>query len=135
MRTYVPGTWEIDKERYMELLHYCWQYPRWKLEAASMIGVSGASMEATPHGSDPGDPTARTVERREQLLRHIELVERCAAAIDSGRWYQALILNVCNRMPWETLRDLHPDMLRSSNRSAYFRAKRMFFNLLSKERD
>jgi hypothetical protein len=69
MRIYVPGTWEISKERYLELRAFCRQYPQWKVEAASMLGVSGAGLDDMPHGTDTGDPTGRTVERREKLLK------------------------------------------------------------------
>lgn len=134
MRTYIPGTWGIDKDRVVELRAFCRQYPRWKVEAASMLGVTGAGLDDMPHGTDPGDPTARTVERREKLMNKIQLVERCAAAVDGGRWFQALILNVCNDMGWNLLRDLHPELLKTSNKNAFFRARCMFFNLLDKEK-
>lgn len=100
-----------------------------------MLGVSGASMSDMPHGSDPGDPTGRAVERREILLAKINVVERCAAAIDKGAWYQSLILNACNRMSWEAIRDLYPDLLKTSDRTKFFKARRMFFNLLDREQD
>lgn len=134
MRTYVPGTWEISKDRYLELLHFCRQYSRWKVEAASMIGVSAQQYATDPHGSEPGDPTGRAVERREDLMAMISTVESCAAAVDGGRWYQALILNICNGTGYEAIRYLYPGLLKNSDRNAFFRARRMFFNLLDKAR-
>ena len=135
MRTYIPGTWEISKERYLELKAFCKQYPQWLTEAASVLGVSGAKLDDMPHGTDPGDPTGRAVERREKVMSKIQLVERCAAAIDQGRWYQALILNCCNGTAWEIIRDLHTEALKNSDRTQFFKARRMFFNLLDRERD
>ena len=135
MRTYIPGMWEISKERYLELRAFCRQYPDWKVEAASMLGVSGAGLDDMPHGTDPGDPVFRTVERREKMMGKIDLVERCAVAIDGGKWFQALILNVAIGKPWEVIRDLHPEMLKNNQRSSFFKARRMFFNLLDKEKD
>ena len=135
MRNYIPGTWEIRKERYIELRAFCQQYPQWKIEAASMLGVTGVGIDDMPHGSDPGDPTGKAVERREVLITKIYLVERCAAAIERGSWYQALILNICSRMSWETIRDLYPELLKTSDRTKFFKARRMFFNLLDKEKD
>ena len=132
MRTYVPGGWEISKERYLELRAFCRQYPQWRVEADSLLGVSGARLDDMPHGSDPGDPTGRTVERREALMDKIGMVERCAAAVSDGTWYKALMLNVCNGMAWEVIRDLHPEMLRTSSRNQFFKARRVFFNLLDK---
>lgn len=135
MRTYIPGSWEISKERYLELRAFCLQYPQWQTEAASMLGVSGAGVDDMPHGTDPGDPTGRAVERREMLITKISLVERCAAAVEGGVWYQALILNVCRPMSWEVIRDLYPEALKSSDRTRFFRARRAFFNLLDKEQN
>ena len=134
MRTYIPGGWEISKERYLELKAFCRQYPQWKVEADSLLGVSGARMEATPHGSEPGDPTGRAVERREILVDKMAMVERCAAAVDRGLWFQALIFNVCIGTSWEVIRDLHPEILKTSDRTKFFKARRMFFNLLDKEK-
>lgn len=134
MRIYVPGTWEISKERYIELRAFCRQYPNWQTEASTMLGVTGAGLDDMPHGTDPGDPTARTVERREKLMDKMRLVERCAAAIDGGRWYKAIMLNVCNGTPWEIIRDLNPETLKSNHRNHFFKARRMFFNLLDKEK-
>ena len=134
MRIYVPGTWEISKERYLELRAFCRQYPQWRIEADSMLGVSGANMDDMPHGTDPGDPTGRAVERREKLLDKMGLVERCAVAVDRGAWFQALLLNVTLGTSWEVIRDLHPEMLKNNQRSSFFRARRMFFGLLDKEK-
>jgi len=135
VRTYIPGTWEISKERYLELKAFCKQYPQWLTEAASVLGVSGARLDDMPHGTDPGDPTGRAVERREKVMAKIQLVERCAAVIDQGKWYQALILNCCNGMAYEKIRDLHPETLKNSKIQAFFMARRLFFNLLDKEKD
>ena len=132
MRTYIPGTWEITKERYIELRAFCRQYPQWKVEAASMLGVSGAKLDDMPHGTDVGDPTGRAVERREMLIGKMQMVEKCAAAVSDGKWFQALMLNVCNGMAYEAIRDLHPEMLRTNNKNHFFKARRIFFNLLDK---
>ena len=133
MRTYIPGTWEISKDRYIELRAFCRQYPQWKVEAASMLELTAVNMDGMPHGTEPGDPTYRAVERRERLTEKISMVERCAAAIDGGAWFRAILLNVCNGMAWEVIRDLHPEALKSSKVQAYFKARRQFFNLLDKE--
>lgn len=135
MRTYIPGSWEISKERYLELRAFCLQYPQWKVEAASMLGVTGAGVDDMPHGTDPGDPTGKAVERREILVTKIMLVEKCAAAIERGAWCQSLILNVCNRRSWEAIRDLYPELLKNSDRTRFFKARRMFYNLLDRELD
>ena len=133
MRSYTPR-WitqhGISPSRYAELRAFCRQYPEWKVEAASMLGTAGAGTESAPRGSEPGDPTGRAVERRERILAKIALVESCAAAIDGGRWYQALILNACNGMSYDCIRDLHPATLRTSMVGQFFKARHAFFCLL-----
>lgn len=60
MRHYIPN-WEaigIKRERYLELLHFCRQYPDWRTEAASLLGVHGQSLTGMPHGTSVGDPVA-----------------------------------------------------------------------------
>lgn len=134
MRAYIPGTWKINKDRYTELKAFCRQYPQWKVEAAGMLGVRGAGFDDMPHGQDPGDPTARAVERRETLMQKITLVESCAASVDGGRWFRAIILNVCNGMAWEIIRDLHPEAMRNSDRNQFFKARGVFFRLLDQRK-
>lgn len=134
MRTYVPGQWKISKDRYIELRAFCRQYPQWKVEAAGMLGVTGAGIDDMPHGSAPGDPTARAVERREAVMQKIALVESCAAGVDGGRWFRAILLNVCNGMAWEIIRDLHPEAMRNNDRTQFFKARAMFFGLLDQRK-
>ena len=138
MRTYVPKQscgWSLSKERYQELRNFCLQYPRWKIEAASMLELSAMNYDGMPHSTDPGDPTAKAVERREGLIRKIQLVESCALRVHGGRWYAAIINNVCNGMSYEAIRGLHPDWLKSNHTGDFFNARRAFFLLLDREKE
>ena len=126
MRHYIPH-WEtigIKKERYLELLHYCRQYPDWKTEAASLIGPKGVNMDGMPHGSGSGNPTASAAERRAGLLAKIQLVDDCAAEVGGGRWYTALIQNVCMGRAYAAL---DTAILPTSDRNAFFKARKLFF--------
>lgn len=126
MRHYIPS-WDsigIKKERYLELLHFCRQYPDWKTEAASLLGVHGQKLTGMPHGSGVGDPVAAMAARREDLLRRIQIVDDCAAAVEGGRWYAALIQNVCLNRPYSTL---SITVLPNSNRNSFFSARKAFF--------
>jgi hypothetical protein len=114
---------------------FCRQYPRWKVELTGSAEISGMHYDGMPHSPQPGDPTEKAVERRESLLRKIELIEGCARDVDGGAWARALVLNVCNGMGWEVVRDLHPDALKNSQREAYFHARRSFFRLLDERKD
>ena len=133
MRHYVPDwtDWGISRDRYRELQWFCRQYPQKKAEAASLLTVSGAGMDPMPHGSDPGDPTFRAVARREQLKHDIDMIESCARMVDGGRWYAALIQNVCLGKPYAAI---DTTILPTSKRPTFFQQRRAFFVLLNEAR-
>ena len=119
----------ISKDRYQELLHYCRQYPEWKTEANSLLGIKAVKMDGQPHGSGKSDPVAMAAERRDRLLNKIQLVDDCAREIGGGEWYAAIIQNVCIGRPYEQMdRALMP----TSEKNAFFKSRRMFFDLLNK---
>ena len=125
MRRYVP-CWEsigIRKERYLELLHFCRQYPEWKHEAGTLIGGRGQNLDGMPHGSGVGDPTALAAERREALMARISMVEMCARSVADGAWTAPLIRNICYGDPYSVL---DPASMPTSKRSAFFSARRDF---------
>lgn len=134
MRTYHPDytKYGLSGMRVRELWAYCRQYPEWKYELASMLGISAQQYSTDPHGSDPGNPVLRLVEKREVLGRKIDLVERVARSIDGGRWYAALIQNVCGG---KALEYIDPILLPTSRRNEYYMHRREFFILLSAELD
>ena len=122
----------ISQDRYTELLHFCRQYPEWKAEANSLIGIRAVKIDGLPHGSGKSDPTAAAAERREKLLAKIQVVDECAKAIGGGEWYAAIIQNVCIGRPYTQMdRALMP----TSDKNAYFRKRREFFELLNKKRE
>ena len=119
----------ISQDRYQELLHFCRQYPEWKSEAASLLGIRAVKMDGLPHGSGKSDPVAMAAERREKLMEKISIVDECARAIGEGMWYAAIIQNVCIGRSYEQMdRALMP----TSDKNAYFKRRREFFELLNK---
>ena len=119
----------ISKDRYQELLHYCRQYPEWKTEANSLLGIRAVKMDGQPHGNNKSDPVAMAAERRYRLMEKIKLVDDCAREIGGGEWYAAIIQNVCIGRPYEQMdRALMP----TSEKNAFFKIRRMFFDLLNK---
>jgi len=122
----------ISVDRYRELLHFCRQYPEWKTEANSLLGIRAIKMDGQPHGSGVSDPVAMAAEKRERLMSKIEIVDTCARAIDGGEWYAAIIQNVCIGRPYEQMdRALMP----TSDKNAYFKRRREFFELLNKRKE
>ena len=71
----------ISQDRYTELLHFCRQYPEWKAEANSLLGIRAIKMDGLPHGSGKSDPTSAAAMQRERLLAKIQVVDECAKAI------------------------------------------------------
>ena len=119
----------ISMDRYSELLHFCRQYPEWKTEANSLLGIRAIRADGLPHGNGKGDPVALAAERREKLIEKIGIVDTCARAVDDGAWYASIIQNVCIGRSYEQMdRALMP----TSDKNAYFRRRREFFELLDK---
>lgn len=128
---YIP-CWKqigIPKDRYLELLHFCRQYPEWQMEAASMIGIRGMKTDGLPRGTRRKDPVAAAAERREHLMRKIGIVDECARAIGNGEWYTAIIQNVCMAKPYSMI---DKELMPTSDKNAYFKKRREFFDLLDK---
>ncbi len=119
----------ISKDRYIELLHFCRQYPEWKIEANSLLGIRGMKMDGQPHGSRKSDPVAIAAERREKLLSKIAVVDECAKAIGNGEWYTAIIQNVCIGRPYT---QIDQALMPTALRNAFFTRRREFFDLLNK---
>ena len=121
----------ISQDRYQELLHFCRQYPEWKTEANSLLGIRAIKADGLPHGSGTSDPVAVAAEKREKLIEKIAMVDECAKAIDNGDWYASIIQNVCIGRPYEQMdRALMP----TSDANAFFRRRREFFDILNKRK-
>ena len=129
---YVP-CWKIigiSKDRYRELLYYCRQYPEWKVEANSLLGIKAIKMDGLPHGSGKSDPVASAAERREKLLAKIAVVDECASGVGGGAWYDALIQNVCLGRAYEKI---DAAIMPTSFRNAFYEIRRQFFEKLDKK--
>ena len=120
----------ISRDRYGQLLHFCRQYPEWKTEANSLLGIRAIKMDGQPHGSGKSDPVALAAERRDKLLSKIGIVDECAKAIGGGEWYAAIIQNVCIG---KTYTQMDAALMPTSNRNAFFRMRRDFFDMLDKK--
>ena len=96
---------------------------------SSFLGIKAVKMDGQPHGSGKSDQVAMAAERRDRLLNKIQLVDDCAREIGGGEWYAAIIQNVCIGRPYEQMdRALMP----TSEKNAFFKIRRMFFDMLNK---
>ena len=128
---YVP-CWKqigISRDRYQELLHFCRQYPEWKIEANSLLGIRGMKQDGQPHGTAKSDPVAMAAEKRDRLLAKIEIVDQCALEVGGGEWYAAIIQNVCIGKPYT---QINTALIPTSKGNPFFKHRREFFELLDK---
>ena len=122
----------ITKERYQELMYFCRQYPDWKLEANSQLGIKAIRNDGLPHGNRMRDPVAAAAERREKTLAKIALVEECARTVGDGEWYAAIMQNVCYGKAWTKI---DTSIMPTSTANEYFKQRRLFFELLDQKKD
>ena len=119
----------ITQERYRELYYFCRQYPTWKTEANSLLGIRAIKMDGQPHGTGKSDPVAMAAERRDKLLAKIKIIDDCAKDVGNGEWYAALIQNVCIGKSYD---QLDKALMPTSFRQEFFSKRRSFFELLDK---
>lgn len=118
----------ISRDRYMELLHFCRQYRDWKLEADSLLGIRAIKLDGQPHGSSVGDPVASAAQKRERLMRKVDIVDECARTVGGGAWHAAIVQNVCMGKSYMYI---DQTIMPTSNKAEFFRHRREFFALLN----
>lgn len=122
----------ITQARYMELLNFCRQYPDWKSEANSLLGVRAIINDGMPHGNKKRDPVAAAAEKREKLLAKMAIVDECAKTIGNGEWYAAMMQHVCYG---KTCEKIDAALLPTSDRNTFYKQRRLFFELLDQKKD
>lgn len=71
----------LPKHRHLELVHFCLQYPEWKLQLKSLDGYSRGSGIREIRSSNDGHiskPVEFIVEARMELESRIEMIDRSA---------------------------------------------------------
>ncbi len=117
----------ISKHRYLELKHFCLQYPEWKeglRDLDGMVGRGDAAIQGDPQQSDP---TANLAIRRTQLQKNIDLVERVIQETDSSLFYW-IFLAVTEERSYTYLREIKGI---PCCREVFYKKYREFFYRLS----
>ena len=135
----------ISEWAYVELKAFCRQYPEKKAQAAALLGIRGCDriqMAKDERGHEIGvvmpvavrisSPTADAALKRIKLLEDCDLIDRVARSVGDGEWERALILHTCYAVALECI---DKTILPTSNRNAFFRAKREFFYRLHAARE
>lgn len=120
----------IPKHRFLELKHFCMQYPDWKKEMLAYDSYSRIGF-ADIHRKEVGDPTLRAVEQRERYARFTSMVEQVASETDpviGGAIMRGIIFGSSY------------DAMRTREgipccRDTYYDLYRKFFFILDKRRD
>ena len=123
----------IGKHRYLELKHFCLQYPEWKKAYVSLefkMGVSCDGSNERGRDKTPGDPTGKIAMLRAELSRNMEMVERTALATDDVLG-QYLFKAVTEERSFNWLKSV---MEIPCERGMYYDRYRKFYWLLSQEK-
>lgn len=122
----------ISRERYLELLNFCRQYPQWKIEAGSLLGIRAIKADGQPHGTGKSDPVVIAAEKRDRLLAKIETVDKCAKSVGNGAWYAVIIQNVCIGRQYTKL---DKALMPTSDSNTFFKVRREFFRMMDEVKD
>ena len=119
----------ISKHNYLELKHFCMQYPEWK-QAVNNISWLPDMPEIKVDGSINVDAVSRLAEKREDFLRRIELVERVVMETDYSL-FDYILIGVTSDISYINLRKIYEI---PCCRNEYYKLYHKFFWLLSKYR-
>lgn len=128
--------WDITWDEYKELDYFCRQYERKRRDAAALLTlrVSTAPSAKTkddnwvflPHGSGgTSDPVAAAAEKRERLLRDVQMIEKAARL--AGDEFAPYLLRAVTRR--DGVNRIIADGCPCSERTFYRMRRRFFFVL------
>ncbi|MFZ2538552.1 MAG: hypothetical protein WAX04_06580 [Oscillospiraceae bacterium] len=118
---------EISVFAYRELKYFCLQYEEKKQKLATIRGLGAATYSGMPHGTNSCNPTQNKVERSEQLLRDIKVIEQSAIEADDGI-YQSIIANVTAGISYY-------DLIVPCDKKYFYKKRKKFFLILAQRRD
>jgi len=115
-----------------ELIYFCLQYDEKRKRADSLIGARAQQLTGMPGGGQVGNPTESIAIKREKLMRDVDMIDAAAAAVDNGRWKDALIEACCRNT---RLRHIPIRIVPTLYSNAFYKARREFFIRLKQLRD
>lgn len=118
--------YHLSKHRYLELKHFCLQYPEWKERLKAIPDISAHGIGTA--GSDRiGNETERIAVEKTMLRNKIELVERMAMETDKALWFY-ILQGVTEERTYTYLRNM---MGIPCGKNMYYDRYRAFFWRLS----
>lgn len=118
----------IPKERYLELVHFCRQYPDWKRDYESIGGITYGEDILDAHQKEWSDPTYNITQKRLRLSTKMNQVEQAAIDADSFL-YPWLLKGVTEGLSYDILR-ASSDV--PTSRDIYYETYRRFFYILNR---
>lgn len=120
----------IDRHRYYELKHFCLQYENWKTVLRDISGIPNPNFPRLGFSPNISDPVLWTVEKREEYLLKIHMVEE-AAYKTSPELMNYILRAVTKGLKYENLRMVY-DL--PCGREMWYELYRKFFYILSDSR-
>lgn len=122
--------YHLSKDRTLELVHFCRQYPEWRQAIADIIATE---MYVKPgngiKSSDIPDPTEQIAEKLEYYRKNMAMIEQTAIEAD-GTLYEWIVLGITENITYEWLYFKH-DL--PCSRDTYYSRYRKFLWLLDKK--
>lgn len=123
--------YEISKHRFLELYHFCMQYPEWKEELKYITDtVKSIQITDMPTSHNYKDQTAELAERRARLSKKCEIIEQTAIEADA-ELYPWILEGVTQE--YVTYRYLKTSKHIPCGKDMYYNRRRKFYYLLSKK--
>ena len=123
--------WFISKHRYLELKHFCLQYPEMKEEYNRLyVRPISRPVERRLENDPFSDPVGDAATRRAKLFNQMRIIEQAAIKSDA-EIADYILLAVTNGVSWEFLKTKQ-DI--PCCRETYYDRYRKFFWCLDKER-
>ena len=120
----------ISKDRFLELKHFCLQYPEWKAKYFEFTSLVSGTMSGV-RTSDISDPVSYAAQHREKYFRMMEMIEQSAIAADADI-YQFILQAVCYGISYTALRTKY-DM--PCGKDMFYDRYRKFFWILDGVRE
>ena len=124
----------ISKDRYLELKHFCLQYPEWKkkyVKLQNKISPAASNLTSYPNMNEHSDKTAHIALERAYYRSCMELVEDAAdnADCEIGDYIFKAVTEGCSYEYLKTMMSI------PCGRDMYYNRYRKFFWLLDKTRN
>ena len=125
----------IPKERYLELKHYCRQYPDWKkaLQSEDHYYFSSSSAIQPPSRKryPPDSVVEKYVLRRAAYVEKMKLIEQAAIETDE-ELYSYILMGVTEGYSYDVM---YASLQIPCSRDTYYDRYRRFFFILDKMKD